>query len=227
VQTLTTPPEWRRRAAQAHEWLAAHPPPADIPPPEGMLGALAVQGLAALEEGDAPRAADAARDVRTVVSDQPTDVPGVRIGADQFVLAHAGRQAFDSLGWATVFLARSFEATGSDEDLDTAIELHDLTVALGDAVWEFAENASVGLGAAALYALTGEEAFLATAERIADLLCETQAPDGSWDGDPVVTAGAARALEESADAVEDRTPVEEALAEQAEAAAAAAADADQ
>ncbi|HZQ28002.1 MAG TPA: hypothetical protein VFA94_09920, partial [Acidimicrobiales bacterium] len=150
-------------------------------------------------------------DARTIVWDQPDDVPGVRIGSDQFVMAHAGKQPFDALGWGALFLARSFEITGAEDDLDAAVELHDLTVALGDAVWQYPDNAPVGRAAAALYALTGEQAFLATAERIADLLCETQAADGSWGGDPELTAEATRTLEETADAVAERAPVEEAL----------------
>jgi hypothetical protein len=224
AQTLTTPDEWRRRAQQARAWLADHPAAeADAEPPAHMLGAVAVQGLAALDDGDLPRASDAARDARTIVWDQPDDVPGVRIGNDQYVLAHAGKQPFDALGWATLFLAKSFEATGAEDDLDAAIEAHDLTVALGDAVWEYPENAPVGLGAAALYALTGEQAFLATAERIADLLCETQGADGSWGGDLVLTAHAARTLEDAADSAEERGPVEEALEAQARAESEAAA----
>ena len=60
-----------------------------------------------------------------------------------------------------------------------------------------------------LYRVTGEEAFLATTERMADLLCESQLPDGRW-GDDELTAGAGAALAEMADAVEARRAVEEA-----------------
>jgi hypothetical protein len=48
---------------------------------------------------------------------------------------------------------------------------------------------------------------------MADVLCETQAPSGSWgDGDGVLTALAAAALVAMADAVEARAELEEALA---------------
>lgn len=118
----------------------------------------------------------AAARVRQLVWDQPDDVAGVRTGSspDTFVFAHAGPQPFATLGWATAFLANVFEAAGDDDDLAAAIELHDLTVALGDDVWASADNGPVALGAAVLYGITGEEAFLATVERMCDLLCEEQ-----------------------------------------------------
>src|SRR5437773_142395 len=115
---------------------------------------------------------------------------------------HAAEQPYGDLGAGVTFLARSFEETGDDDDLDAALELHDLVVALGDGVW-LPANALVGWGGAVLYRVTGEDAFLATAERMADLLCETQLPDGTW-GDDDLTAGAAAALTEMADAVEAR-----------------------
>ena len=207
TQPVTGPAEWRRRASRAP--LLVDAADAAEPPPAGDLGRLARDGRAALERDDAA-AADLAAGCRRIVWDQGHDRPGVRIGdgPDDFVLAHAGPQRFDALGDAAVFLARSFEATGADDDLAAAIEVHDLTAALGDDVWDSPANASVGLAAAVLYEATGEEAFLATAERIADMLCETQRPDGTWPGGPGVTMLAARVLAESADAVEARQPLE-------------------
>ncbi|MDQ3758276.1 MAG: glycoside hydrolase family 127 protein, partial [Actinomycetota bacterium] len=123
------------------------------------------------------------------------------------VRAHAGPQPFDVLGLAVGFLARAFELWGDDADLDAAVELHDLVVALGDDVWDGPEAWRVGWGAALLYAVTGDEAFLATTERVADLLCETQLPDGTW-GSPEATAEAALVLREMADAVESRAGIE-------------------
>ncbi|HEV7888670.1 MAG TPA: hypothetical protein VGO92_14020 [Acidimicrobiales bacterium] len=208
AQPVTTPPEWRRRAEQARSWVPAAAP-ADQPAADDTeLGRLAAEGLAALDVDDAAVAADRAARCRAMVWDQPGDVAGVRIGPDQFVFAHAGRQPFNVLGTAALFLVRSFEAAGDDDDLAAAAELHDLTAALGDDVWEWPENAPVGLGAAVLYEATGELAFLATAERIADMLCETQSGDGSWSGDPALTALAGRVLAESADAVEAREGVD-------------------
>ncbi|MDQ1445723.1 MAG: hypothetical protein QOI20_2187 [Acidimicrobiaceae bacterium] len=152
--------------------------------------------------------------LRDLVWDQPEDVPGVRTGADTYVLAHAGPQPFATLGWATALLANRFEAHGDDADLAAATELHDLTAALGDAVWESPDNAPVALGAATLYAVTGEQAFLATVERLADLLCEVQ---------PLSELGAS-ILVACADLVEPRLAMEaEAEAEAAAAAQAAAA----
>ena len=108
-----------------------------------------------------------------------------------------------------VFLARSFEEDGEDRVLDAALELHDLVVALGDGVW-LPANALVGWGGAVLYRVTGEDAYLATAERMADVLCESQAPDGSWgDGDEVLTALASAALAAMADAVEARQELDD------------------
>jgi len=71
----------------------------------------------------------------------------------------------------------------------------------------------VGWGGALLYEVTGEDAFLATAERMADVLSETQSPGGSWgDGDEALTELCAASLVAMADAVESRAEVEEALA---------------
>jgi hypothetical protein len=205
AQPVTTPADWRRRAALADAAGDVDPPPA-----AGELGRWARSGLAALEAGDDDAAADAAARCRAVVWDQDHDRPGVRIGPDEFVLAHAGPQRFDALGDAAVFLARSFEERGDDDDLAAAVELHDLTAALGDDVWTSPANASVGLAAAVLYEITGEHAFLATAERVADMLCEAQGPDGSWALGPWVDQQAAAALTGSADGVEARAPLEEA-----------------
>jgi len=203
-QSITNPAEWRRRAARVDAAV-------DVagPPPAGDLGRLAAEGLAALERGDDAAVADRAERCRAFVWDQDHDRPGVRIGPDEFVLAHAGPQRFDALGDATLLLARAFETLGDEDDLLAAVELHDLTAALGDAVWDAPANASVGLAAAVLYEATGEAAFLATAERIADRLCETQQPDGAWPGEPWDTEAARRALVEAADAVEARAPLEE------------------
>lgn len=147
---------------------------------------------------DTDRAADAAARVRALVWDQPDDIPAIRTGPDTFVYAHRENQPVAVLGWATAFLANRFEAVGDEEDLAAAVELHDLTVALGDDLWNHTDNAPVALGAAALYGVTGEEAFLATVERLADLLCETQ---------PIDPLGAS-VLNACADLVEPRFSME-------------------
>lgn len=185
------------------------------PGPSGLLelAATALTGLACLE-GDRPdAAARAARFCRRVVWEQPDDVLGFLVGwedghpAEPLVAAHAAGQPFGDLGAGTLFLARRFEDVGEDEDLESAIELHDVVVALGEGVWH-PNHFLVGWGAAVVYRVTGEEAFLATTERMADVLCETQRQDGTW-GDGALTAGAASALVEMADAVEARQAVEE------------------
>jgi hypothetical protein len=162
-QAVTSPPEWRRRAGDVST------PPR---PPAG--GATEMDRLVDAAWSELDEAA-AAR-VRGLVWDQPDDVAGVRTGSDPdtFVFAHAGPQPFATLGWAAAFLGNCFEANGHDDDLAAAVELHDLTVALGDDVWDSPDNGPVALGAAVLYAITGEEAFLATVERMCDLLCEVQ-----------------------------------------------------
>ena len=48
-------------------------------------------------------------------------------------------------------------------------------------------NALVGWGGALLFEITGEDAFLATAERMADVLSEAQSPGGSWADDELLT----------------------------------------
>src|SRR5258708_7464686 len=79
-------------------------------------------------------------------------------------------------------------------------------VTAGLAALAAGDDGAVGAGAV-LREITGEFAFLATAERGADVVCEMQAPDGSW-GDPGETALIARLLEEMADAVEARIGVD-------------------
>ena len=131
--------------------------------------------------------------------------------AEPLARANASGQPYGDIGAAVAFLARVFEEEGDVDDLDAAIELHDLVVAMGEGVWEPA-NALVGWGGALLYGVTGEDAFLATAERMADVLSETQGANGSWgDGDDVLTALAVAALVAMADAVEARAEVEKAL----------------
>jgi len=195
TRAVNTPGEWRRRAQGAPSGVV-----------DGDLRS-AWAGLAALEAGDDAVVADAARVCRDVIWSQPSDAAGVVAGRSLVVAAHAGPQAFSVLGVAVGFLARCFEAGGDDADLDAAVELHDLTVALGDSVWIGPESWRVGWGAALLYGVTGDEAFLATAERVADGMCEAQAPDGWW-GSAAATAEAAFVLAEIAEAVESRAGVE-------------------
>jgi hypothetical protein len=203
-------------------------PPAPTSPPHATggwvgpsgrpeLGASALGGWAALHEGDLEVARRAAAFCRRFAWAQPDDVPGLLLGweddlpAEPLARANAGGQPYGDIGAAVAFLASSFEEGGDDADLEAAVELHDLVVAMGEGVWQPA-NALVGWGGATLYEITGEDAFLATTERMADVLCEAQAPSGSWgEGDDVLTALAAAALVAMADAVEARADVEAAL----------------
>lgn len=196
VKPLTSPPEWRRRAGLAAGWVV-----------DGDLRS-ARAGMAALDRGDEATVLRAAEVCRAVVWSQPDDVVGVVAAPDLVVLAHAGPQPFDVLGLAIGFLALAFEAAGDSADLEAASELHDLTVALGDDVWSALQGWRVGWAAAVLYAVTGEQAFLATAERVADGMCEAQGGDGSWAGSAEITVGAAALLQEMADAVEGRGDID-------------------
>jgi len=223
-KAVTSTPDWRRRAvAAANDPSAPFPPPPAAaqhpsggwPGPTGHveLGASALGGWAALESGDDEAAGRAAALCRRFAWEQPDDVPGVLVGlsdgnslGEPLVRAHAVGEPYGDIGAAVAFLARSFEEAGNDEDLDAAFELHDLVVAMGEEVWQPA-NALVGCGGALLYQVTGEDAFLATAERMADVLAETQSPDGTWAGDPILTALAAGSLLAMADAVESRAEV--------------------
>ena len=215
TKPVTSPPEWRRRAA-----LVESAPSAQFPPSTAAseLGSTALKGWAGLERGDNETAARAAAMCRRFAWEQPDDVPGVLLGwdndhpAEPLARANASGQPYGDIGAAVAFLARSFEEGGDVEDLDAAVELHDLVVAMGEGVW-VPGNALVGWGGALLYEVTGEDAFLATAERMADVLSEAQSPAGSWgDGDPALTELCAATLVAMADAVEARAVVEEALA---------------
>ena len=226
TKAVTSPPEWRRRAA-----LVVSAPSVQFPPrasgasdasggwigPSGRveLGASALGGWAALESGDVDVARRATALCRRFAWEQPDDVPGVLLGweddrpAEPLARVNASGQPYGDIGAAVAFLALAFEEGGELDDLDAAVELHDLVVAMGEGVWEPA-SALVGWGGALLYEITGEDAFLATAERMADVLSETQAPSGSWgDGDEVLSELCAAALLAMADAVEARAEVEE------------------
>lgn len=223
----TSPPEWRRRAALVVSASSVQFPPPQMTAqdisggwvgPSGRveLGASALGGWRALEQGDDDNAGRAATLCRRFAWEQPDDAPGLMVGwendgpAEPLARAHTSGQPYGDVGAGVAFLARCFEEKGHVEDLDAAVELHDLVVAMGDGVWEPA-NALVGWGGALLYGITGEDAFLATAERMADLLCEAQSPSGSWGDDEVLTELCALTLAAMADAVEARAAVEEAL----------------
>jgi hypothetical protein len=204
AKPITEPPEWRRRARLARSTTE----------PSGWGGGRVADavaaGFGALTAGD-DRAVRTAADVcRAMAWDQPDDLAGLRIGDGDgdVVLAHRPGQRFDVPAAAAAFLARAFEALGDDADLEAAVELHDTVVAMGEPVWSTARGAvTAGWAGAVLHEVTGEFAFLATAERGADVVCEMQAPDGSW-GDAGETALVARLLDEMADAVEARIGVD-------------------
>lgn len=206
AKPITEPPEWRRRAQLA---------PASAAPlgwRGGRMATAVEAGLAALAAGDDDGVRAAAEVCRAMAWDQPDDLAGLRIGdgdgADDVVLAHRAGQRFDVPAGAAAFLARAFEALGDEAWLDAAVELLDTVVALGEPVWDRAATAAVaGWAGAVLYEVTGEEAFLATAERGADVVCELQAPDHTW-GDGPTTALVASRLLEMADAVEARAGVD-------------------
>jgi len=267
-KAVTTPPDWRRRAAEGALWVLdlptsewpaqalyavfanrlkppagayrpseglqerawlilgieqasgdAGPLPDDVLEPDSDLGSAALAGWASLETGASEAAERAAVFCRRFAWEQPDDVPGLLIAMgpdglapEPVVRAHAGPQDFSAPALGALFLARRFEIGGDFDDLDAAVELHDLTVALGDDVWH-PEHVELGWAAAVLYRVTGEQAFLATAERMADVACETQGGDGSW-GTASLTATVSAALVEMAEAVESRVGVDEPPAEE-------------
>jgi hypothetical protein len=191
VRPLTDVEEWRRRVAAATTAIR----PGDL--------RTAATGLAALDREDLETVRVAAAVVAARVWDQPEDVPGVVVADGVIALAHTSGQPFSHLGLAIGFLALAFEALGDDELLEAAVELHDLTVALGDALWTGPEGWRVGWGSAVLFEVTGEVAYRATAERVADGICEAQRPDGSW-GSGLLDLEAATILTAMANAVDAR-----------------------
>ena len=200
ARAITAPDEWRRRADLASDWAADN---------FTTLAEAAAIGLDELGAGTDANAA--AVFCRSIVWSQPDDFPGIVlvrdgeaiVGSGSVAAAHTPDQPFAALGLAIFVLARRFAERGDEEDLAASVELHDLTVALGEHLWDGPECAVVGRGAAELFALTGDDAFLATTERVADVLCEVQGPGGSM-GDPAASARIAQFLREMADAVEAR-----------------------
>src|SRR5438132_10913129 len=185
-KAVTTPPDWRRRAAEGALWVLdlptsewpaqamyavfanrlkppagayrpseglqerawlilgieqasgdAGPLPDDVLEPDSDLGSAALAGWASLETGASEAAARAAAFCRRFAWEQPDDVPGLLLGwddgpAEPLARAHANRQLYGDIGAAAAFLARSFAEGGKTDDLDAAVELHDLVVAMGD-----------------------------------------------------------------------------------------------
>jgi len=197
---VTEPTEWRRRAELAADWVGRS---------FATLGEAASIGLDQIDAGLDAQAA--AVFCRRIVWGQPDDFPGIVlvpdgdpiVAAGAVAAAHAPDQPFEALGLGVFFLARRFGERGGEDDLAAAVELHDLTVALGEHVWDDARCAVLGRAAAELFALTGDDAFRATADRVADTLCELQGPDGAVGG-ATETARIAQFLREMADAVETR-----------------------
>lgn len=189
---LTDPAEWRRRVGPVTTAIRER----DL--------RTATSGLAALDRDDLAGARRAAAEVAARVWDQPDDLAGVAVADGVVVLAHTPDQPFSHLGLALGFLALAFQVFGDDGLLEAAVELHDLTVALGEPLWVGSEGWRVGWGAALLHEVTGEVAYRATAERVADGICESQRPDGSW-GSALLDLEAATVLTAMFDAVEART----------------------
>lgn len=197
---------------------------------ELLLADAALVGQAAVEAGDEALAASAAGFCRPFAWDQPRegttlfiarDASGALAEGGPRIVAHRAGQATHVLFAASAFLAAWFAEAGDDDDLSAAIELHDLGVAVGGDVWASPRGAMAGLAGASLFSITGEEPFRATADRMADALCEMQGADGSWPGEgerPAVevTAEVSIALADMADAVRERAIIDALLEEEAE-----------
>src|SRR5439155_13715062 len=105
----------------------------------------------------------------------------VRFGGEE-------RQHYFALGMALVLLARLALATGEAGPLDTAAAYLEPARAMLPGVAMWGQGGKVGWGAALLWQLTGEPAWLDLAERIVGgYLLGTQETDGRWArDDPVV-----------------------------------------
>src|SRR5438309_4260618 len=123
TKSVTSPEEWRRRAA-----LVVSAPTVQFPPPPSgaqdasggwigpsgrvELGASALGGWAALERGDDDVAGRAAAVCRRFAWEQPEDVPGVLLGWDDnddrpsepVARAHGAGHPYGDVGAAVAFL---------------------------------------------------------------------------------------------------------------------------
>jgi hypothetical protein len=90
------------------------------------------------------------------------------------------KQWYFECGLAALFLTGLYRATGSEEWLELARKYLDWVERCADDRYATPQSGKVGWGAAALYAVTGEDKYRDVAATVADYLCDSQDHDGSW-----------------------------------------------
>ncbi len=108
-----------------------------------------------------------------------TDVPagGPRAA---YVDASQPAQLYYETGIIMVFLCRLFQATGEPRYLEGARSVFAFTLRCADDAYAHTTSGKGGVGAALLYALTGDAQARAAACRFADFLLQHQTPEGIW-----------------------------------------------
>jgi hypothetical protein len=117
---------------------------------------------------------DPADDVRYVCAQDAT--------RDQFVF---------NPGIAAGFLCRLYQATGQSEWLQLAKEYLLFAENMNGFLFRLLPSGKVGWASAVLYTLTGERKYARLAGRVAHVLLEAQAPDGSWNAGDIFPPEAA------------------------------------
>jgi hypothetical protein len=93
----------------------------------------------------------------------------------------APRQAYFNMGIAAAFLVRLAQATGEREHVDLAKHYLEIGFNVLDEMYETAQVGKVGWGAALVYGATGDDRYLALAERVGEAMLAQQTDTGGWD----------------------------------------------
>jgi hypothetical protein len=93
----------------------------------------------------------------------------------------ARRQAYFNMGIAAAFLVRLAQATGETTHVGLAKRWLEIGFHVLDEMYETAQVGKVGWGAALTYAASGDERYLALAERVGEAMLAQQTDTGGWD----------------------------------------------
>jgi hypothetical protein len=110
-----------------------------------------------------------------LITDAP---PGGEL--ETFVDAARPKQIYYNPGIALIFLCQLYRATQEPAYLQASQQLFAFTERCAEDVHRFPPSGKLGLGAALLYALTGDPAAQRAAYKVGAYLVETQEADGCW-----------------------------------------------
>lgn len=152
-------------------------------------------GIACLTTGHVDRAVRAGDFLDWMFAAQPTPAERVytqarghelitEFPADQAIAfaidSRETGQNYFQVGIAAAFLARLYQATGTNRYLDLAQAYLDLTNHFAPDRYSIGKAGKIGWGAAYVYRLTGNERYLSMSIAVIEALIGLQGPSGSW-----------------------------------------------